>query len=102
MEQFSKPNAAKDSGLIDPAAKQNDSQLPAVTEAEYQNQSQKIFALSRQGHQIAVVDAKGQVRSIIGLNGVRALPKPPLDPLFAEPLQSDGCPAKNNAAQWVT
>lgn len=87
--------------LTDSSAKQRDSELPRVHEAQYQVRAHEVLAQSRQGHQIAVVDAAGNVRSIIGLNGVRAFPKPILDPLFAESLQSTECPPPNKAAPWV-
>ena len=55
--------------------------LEKFTEREIRERGAQILLRADQGIQTTVVGDDGQVRSVVGLNGIRYLPDPDPDPL---------------------
>ncbi|MDA2933379.1 hypothetical protein MYX82_03445 [Acidobacteria bacterium AH-259-D05] len=56
-----------------------DNALPTITEKEFNKSAKKVLQRAREGHQVAIVNAEGKIKEVIGINGRRLLPEPDSD-----------------------
>lgn len=90
----------KQTSLIDPSALVPNDRLTTISESEFRERTAEVLSQARMGHQIAIADQTGKIVSIMGMNGVRVLPLPPLDPIFA--VEFDEPNTKQNRSEpWT-
>lgn len=77
-----------------------DSALPRITEAEFNERAREILREAKTGRQVAIVDADGRIKTVVGMNGVRFLPDP--EPHLPEDCRQEGeSMTQNRVNPWV-